>query len=199
VGIWACKSLRAEFWRVLQMGHCPLTPPELRRHDKARIAANACLRSRRPWETSVARPGACNRPHPLGQGRHKWEKLPAEVTRVSFPSQPCTIIAQQRRWVKQQTDKVWLKRPHEPNHHGRQGPIIVASASPKHRPSSSVPIWSSMILVSRLHRPPSAGRARPAPARRRPPKPCAISPARKGFLKRSGDRQRGVIGQLVGV
>ncbi len=31
------------------------------------------------------------------------------------------------------------------------------------------------------------------------PEPCAIDPARKGFLKRSGDRQRGVIGQLVGV
>jgi hypothetical protein len=37
------------------------------------------------------------------------------------------------------------------------------------------------------------------PARRRLPEPCAIGPARKGFLKRSGDRQRGVIGQLVGV
>src|SRR6266498_1496826 len=34
-----------------------------------------------------------------------------------------------------------------------------------------------------------AGRALPASARRRPPKACAISSARKGFLKRSGDHQ----------
>jgi len=39
------------------------------------------------------------------------------------------------------------------------------------------------------------------PARRRPPEPCAIGPARKGFLKRSGDTVSGYhhpIGQEIG-